>query len=146
MKKKKGNHEALDHQLGALFGDPASADTSEVEAVCEDVNGSADLVQLAYDLAARAAQQYRLAGKAVPPHVEAALAQMKKSNTLEGASPAKLGEIVDSVMKPFRGPATKLAFNYHRLTDKSEKDERLLEQLGEEVKQDWTEGEDSERD
>jgi len=73
------------------------------------------------------------------------MAQMKKSNTLEGASPTKLGEVVDSVMKPFRGPATTLAFNYHRLTDKSEKDERLLEQLGEEVKQDWTEGEDSER-
>ena len=145
MKKNKGNHEALDHQLAALFGDPASADASEVEGVCEEVNGSADLVQLAYDLAVRAAQQYRLEGKPVPPHVEAAMAQMKKSNTLDGASPAKLGEIVESVMKPFRGPATKLAFNYHRLTDKSEKDERLLEQLAEEVKQDWTE-EDRERD
>jgi hypothetical protein len=146
MKKKKDKHEALDAQLAALFGDPSTADASEVEGVCEEANGSADLVQLAYDLAVRAAQQYRLAGKPVPPHVEAAMAQMKKSSTLEGASPTKLGEIVDSVMKPFRGPATKLAFNYHRLTDKSDKDERLLEQLGEEVKQDWTEGEDSERD
>ena len=105
MKKKKDKHEALDAQLAALFGDPSTADASEVEGVCEEVNGSADLVQLAYDLAVRAAQQYRLAGKPVPPHVEAAMAQMKKSSTLEGASPTKLGEIVDSVMKPFRGPA-----------------------------------------
>jgi hypothetical protein len=142
MKKKREKHEAIDHQLAALFGDPASADASDLEDVCQEIDGTTDLVQLAYDFAVRAAQQYRLAGKSVPPHVEAALAQMKKSSTLEGTSPAKLGAIVDSVMKPFRGPATKLAFNYHRLTDKSEKDERLLEQLGEEVKQDWREGED----
>ena len=75
----------LDDQLAALFGDPSTADASEVEGVCEEANGSADLVQLAYDLAVRAAQQYRLAGKPVPPHVEAAMAQMKKSSTLEGA-------------------------------------------------------------
>jgi hypothetical protein len=70
MKKEKDRHAMLDHQLGALFGDPASADASEIEAACEEVSGTADLVQLAYDLAARAAQQYRLAGKPVPPHVE----------------------------------------------------------------------------
>jgi hypothetical protein len=144
MKKKRDKHEALDHQLAALFGDAASADASEVEGVCEGINGSADLVQLAYDLAVRAAQEYRLAGKAVPAHVEAALGQMKK-RTLEEASWDRISEIVDSVMKPLRGPTTTLAFNYHRLTDKSEKDEQLLEQLGEEVKQDWTEKEDSER-
>ncbi len=145
MKKKKDEHEALHHQLAALFGDAASADPSEVEGVSEGVNVSADLVQLAYDLAVRAAQQYRLAGKVVPPHVEAAVSQIKKISTLEGASWDWISEIVDSVMKPLRGPTATLAFNYHRLTDKSEDDERLLEQLGEEVKQDWTEGEDNER-
>jgi hypothetical protein len=144
MKKKREKHDAIDHQIAALFGNPASADAPDLEDVCQEINGTTDLVQLAYDLAVRAAQQYRLAGKSVPPHVDAALAQMKKSNTLEGTSPTKLGAIVDSVMKPFRGPATRLAFNYHRLTDKSEKDERLLEQLGDEVKQDWREGEDNE--
>jgi hypothetical protein len=48
-------------------------------------------------------------------------------------------------MKPFRGPVTKLAFNYHRLTDRSEKDEQVLDQLADELKKDWTEDEGSER-
>jgi hypothetical protein len=145
VKKKKSKYEALDRQLAALFGDPMSADASELESICEEVSDGSDLVQMAYDLARRAAQQYRLAGKAVPPHVEAALAQMKRSNTLEGTPLSKLGEIVDSALKPFRGPTEKLAFNYRRLTDKSEKDGRLLEELGDEVKRDWTEDENSER-
>ncbi|MGH9326019.1 MAG: hypothetical protein ACRD2B_04940 [Terriglobia bacterium] len=145
MKKKKNKHAALDRQLGALFGDPTSSDASELESICEEIDSDSDLVQMAYDLARRAAQQYRLAGKAVPLHVEAALTQMKESNTLEGASSSKLGEVVDAALKPFRGPTEKLAFNYHRLTDKSEKDERLLEELGDEVKRDWSEEEDSER-
>jgi len=144
MKKKSDKHEALDEQLSALFGDPGKDDFSELQDRADETNGPEELVQLAYDLAMRAAQQYRLAGKPVPPHVEAALAQMKRSNTLEGATPGKLSEIVDSVMRPLRGPVTKLAFNYHRLTEKSEKDERLLEKLGEEVKEDWTEGDGGE--
>jgi len=142
MKQKRNKHEALDHELAALFGDPVTADAAEFQSVSHEINGTTDLVRLAYDLAVRSAQQYRLARKPVPPHVEAALAQMKNSNTLESASPTKLSAIVDSVMEPFLGPATRLAFNYHRLTDKSKKDERLLEQLGDEVKQDWREGEE----
>ncbi len=145
MKTKKGKHEALDRQLKALFGDPLSVDTSELDNISEETGDGSDLVQIAYDLAARAAQQSRLEGKPVPPHVQTALAQIKEANTLEGATSAELAEIVDWVLKPFRGPTEKLAFNHHRLTDKSEKDERLLQQLGEEVKQDWTKEDESER-
>ncbi len=143
MKKKSTKGQALDRQLIGLFGDPASADSSEVAEVLEEIQPDTNLEEKAYDLAQRAAQQYRLAGKPVPPHVAAAIAQMKKGRSLEGAPASKLREIVDSALQPFRGPATKLAFNHHRLTDRTEKDEKLLEELGDEVKRDWT-GEDEE--
>ena len=146
MKTKKGKHETLDRQLKALFGDPASVDGSELDNFREETGDGSDLVQIAYDLAARAAQQSRLEGKPVPPHVQAALTQIKEANSLEGATSTELAEIVDWVLKPFRGPTKKLAFNHRRLTHKSKKDERLLEQLGEEVKQDWTKEDESERD
>jgi hypothetical protein len=136
--KKKSDHEDLERQLSALFGDPATADLTELDDVRDEVGGDLDLVRLAYDLALRSAQEYRLAGKPVPAHVRTALIQMKPSNTLEGAPTSRLNEIVESIMKPLRGPTTKLAFNYHRLTEKSERDERLLDQLGEEVKEDWS--------
>jgi len=143
MKKKK-TYETLERQLAALFGDPVSADAPELNSISEESADEANLVQNVYELAQRAAQQYRLAGKAVPPHVAAVLTQLRESNTLEGASSSRLREVVDSVLRPFRGPTERLAFNYHRLTNKSDRDERVLEELGEEVKRDWSE-DDSER-
>jgi hypothetical protein len=139
MKKKSTKGQALDRQLTGLFGDPVSADSSEVEQIFEEIQPDSALEEKAYELAQRAAQRYRLAGTPVPPHVAAAIAQMKKGRSLEGAPPSKLREIVDSALRPFRGPTQKLAFNHHRLTDRTEKDEKLLEQLGDEVKRDWTE-------
>jgi hypothetical protein len=141
MKKKK-THEIIDRQLVALFGDPVSADTSELDDISQASAENANLVQKLYELAQRAAQQSRLAGKPVPPHVAAVIAQLKPTNTLEGVSSSKLGQLVDSVLKPFRGPAHDLAFNYHRLKEKSEHDERVLEDLADEVKQDWNEEEE----
>lgn len=140
MKKKK-THETIDRQLAALFGDPLSADTSELEAISEMSAEDTNLVQKLYELAQRAAQQCRLADKPVPPHVAAVLAQLKQTNTLEGSPSSKLSEVVDSVLSPFRGPAKKLAFNYHRLKEKSERDERVLEDLVDEVRRDWNEDE-----
>lgn len=139
MKSKDKKHEALERQLTALFGDPATADASEVESLYDEFGSGADLVQMAYERAAQTAQRYRLAGKAAPPHVQAALAQMKAANTLEGASTSMLDEIVDWALKPFRGPTEKLAFSHHRLTHKSAKDKQVLKQLADEVKKDWTE-------
>lgn len=137
--KKNDNNEELDRQLSALMGDPETADGSELDDVADEYGSGADLVGMAYELALRSAQKYRLAGRPVPDHVNAAIAQMKKSTTLEGTPTSKLNEIVESVLKPFKGPTTKLAFNHHRLTEKSEKDEKILDQLADEVKEDWTE-------
>jgi hypothetical protein len=139
MKNKSKKNEALERQLAALLGDPTTADSSEVESLYEEFGTSADLVQMAYEQAAQTAQRYRLAGKAVPPHVQAALAQTKAANTLEGVPTSKLGEIVDWALKPFRGPTETLAFSHHRLTHNSEKDKRLLKQLADEVKENWAE-------
>jgi hypothetical protein len=140
--KKKKTYETLDRQLAALFGDPVSADASELQAISERSVDDTNLLQKLQELARRTAQECRSAGKPVPPHVAAILAQLKQSNTLEGASPSMLSEVIDSVLNPFRGPAQRLAFNYHRLKEKSDRDERLLEELGEEVKRDWTEDEE----
>lgn len=144
MKKKK-TYATLDRQLAALFGDPISTDASGLEEISEQTVDAAEMVQKTYELAQLAAQQYRLAGKSVPPHVAAVLTQLKQSTTLEGAPSSKLAELIDSVLEPFRGPTERLAFNYHRLTIKSEHDERLLKELGEEVKRDWTGDDDSEQ-
>lgn len=141
MKKKK-TYETLDRQLAALFGDPASTDVSELRAISEASADDTNLLQRLQELAQRAAQQYRSTGKPVPPHIAAILAQLKESNTLEGASPSRLSEVLDSALNPFRGPAQRLAYNYHRLKEKSERDKRLLEELGEEVKRDWTKDEE----
>jgi hypothetical protein len=138
MKNKK-THEIIDRQLAALFGDPVSADTSELDDICQASAEHANLVQKLYELAQRAAQQSRLAGKPVPSHVAAVIAQLKPTNTLEGVSSSTLSQLVDSALKPFRGPAHNLAINYHRLKEKSEHDERVLEDLADEVKQDWSE-------
>ena len=140
MKKKK-THETIDRQLAALFGDPVSADAAELADISQESTENANLVQKLYELAQRAAQQARLAGNPVPPHVAAVIAQLKQTNTLEGASSSKLSELVSCVLTPFRGPATNLAFNYHRLKEKSERDERVLGELADEVKQDWNEDE-----
>jgi hypothetical protein len=59
---KVGEDEALDRQLKALFGDPVSADNPEFDNISEGTDDDSDLVQIAYDLAARAAQQPRLEG------------------------------------------------------------------------------------
>lgn len=141
MKKKK-IYETLDRQLAALFGDPMAADEVGAENASEVAFDAAGLAQMAYELAQRAAQHYRVSGQPVPGHIAAVLAQLKPATTLEGAPVSKLREVVDSVLNPFRGPAERLAFNYHRLTGKSERDERVLKELGEEVKRDWTKEKD----
>src|SRR5947209_20567200 len=129
MKKSRKNNEALTRQLAALFGDPASGSASEIQDVYEEIPGGSDLVKKAHDLALRAAQQYRLSGQRVPSHVEAAISQTKEVNTLEGVTSSKLSEIIDSALRPFQGPTQMLAFSFRGLTDKTSKDERLLEEL-----------------
>ena len=72
-KDTKEQSKRLRDFANCIFGDVADMDEAEVNALYAAIAPGIDPAQRIYESAAKAAQQYRLKGENVPPHVQAAL-------------------------------------------------------------------------
>jgi hypothetical protein len=120
-----------------LFGRVEEMREEEVDALYEEFAGGEDAAKLLYDLASKAAQQYRLKGGQVPLHVQAALDATRQDADLERCKPSKLREIIENVTALFRGPVREISYAYRTKKGFCEKDRQILDDLAEEVKKDW---------
>jgi hypothetical protein len=123
--------------LKQFLGDPLQADADEVISLFAEFCGESDPARSMYELAAKAARMYRLAGKDIPPHVAEALASTKKILSGDQLPEKNADRIIDEVLQPMLGPSIEVSCAYHRRTTHTDADKKLLETLSEEVKQDW---------
>lgn len=136
--KAKRNPNAVDRALKALFGDPALMGWSEIEAAYEDLGGPVDIVERCTDLASSVARDIRLSKKLVPDHLLAALRALNAVDSLDKAPDSLINKIVERALTPFSGPVQRVAFSYRELSEKTPRDEELLNRLEAELKQPWT--------
>jgi hypothetical protein len=125
-----------------LFGNPLEATQQEIEALDGQFHAETESAEVVLNLAARAAQKYRLAGIEVPAHVAEALKATKRVITGDTNESSGAGEIIDAALKPFPGPVTEVRCNFHNQKVRTRKDRLLLEELANEVKKDWARGKD----
>ena len=135
MNGKKGSKaEALVAAIERIFGDltePSDKDLTPKEI---------DTRERVYKVAAKAAQQHRLAGRKVPAHVRAALNATKAEVDIEDAEPSKLQSIIESLTQPMLGSTQRVSHAYRDRKGKlSKKDEKIVQELTEELKEDWSE-------
>jgi hypothetical protein len=135
--KRKRDATPVELQISSLLGDPASMEELEIEAAFDELRGPADIIQQTIDIAEDAAKTYRVSGRPVPDHLQAALKALKGTVDLERAPQSVLTNIVETALAPFCGPVERVAYSYRELTKKNEKDREVLESLADEVKGDW---------
>jgi len=133
-KGSKRKAEALVAAIEQILED--FAEPSEKNLTPEEI----DPMERVHKLAAKAAQQHRLAGKKVPAHVRAAFNATKAEVAIEDAEPGKLQSIIESLTQPMLGRTKRVSHAYRERKGKlSKKDEELVQGLSEELKEDWTE-------
>lgn len=130
---------ALIRAIDQLLGDPLRADAREIESLFAEFGEGRNPVQSVFDLAARAAQQYRLAGAAVPAHVAEALKSLKKSLHGETMDALSAVDVISEVLSPISGPVQEVSCSFRNRRERTQKDTDLLEKLSDEVKRDWSE-------
>jgi len=130
---------ALVKAIDQLLGDPLRADARELETLFAEFGEGRNPAQSIFDLAARAAQQYRLEGSAVPAHVAEALKSVKKSLLGESMGALNTVDVINEALNPIYGPVREVSYAFRNRRERTQKDTDLLEKLSGEVKRDWTE-------
>jgi hypothetical protein len=129
---------ALIKAIDQLLGDPLTADAAEVDALFAEFGEGRNAAQLVADLAAKAAQQHRLNGVAVPSHVAEALKAAKRSLRGESASEIDAAGVIEGVLSPILGPVQQVSYAFRNRKERTARDADLLERLSGEVKKDWS--------
>jgi hypothetical protein len=130
---------ALIKAIDQLLGDPLQADARELEILFAEFGEGRNPAQSVFDLAARAAQQYRLEGGAVPTHVAEALESMKKALHGESMDAVNTTDVINEALNPIYGAVREVSYAFRNRKERTEKDTELLEELSSEVKRDWSE-------
>jgi len=123
--------------LDKLFGDVTELNDDELDLLYEAVAPAEDACAALHDLAEQAAVKLRKAGKVPPDHVQAILRATRTQTSLEGTQTPVLKRIVESLKTPLLGPVGDLAFSHRNLKDITEKDKAALEELSQELNEDW---------
>ena len=129
--------------LDRLFGNVDELAGEDLDILFETVAPGEEAAQQIWELAEKAAVEYRKQHKIPPEHVQSALAATRKETSLAGAEDSTLRKIVDQVLQPVRGPVHDPAFAYRSLKEDevTEKDRAILDELEGELKEDWSEDE-----
>src|SRR5258708_7897303 len=125
---------ALIKAIDRLLGDPLQADAREIESLFAEFGEGRNPAQSLYDLATKAAQQYRLSDAAVPAHVADALKSVKKLLHGEDLDALSAGDVVNKVLNPILGPVREVSYAFRNRRERTSKDSALLEKLSDEVK------------
>jgi hypothetical protein len=128
---------ALIKAVDQLFGDPLTADAAELDALFAEFGEGKNAGQLVADLAAKAAQEYRLSGAAVPSHLAEALNAAKRS-LRGGSDEVDIDGVIEKVLNPILGPVQEVSYAFRNRKERTERDADLLERLSGEVKRDWS--------
>jgi hypothetical protein len=124
--------------IDKLFGDVDSLSDEELDILYESMTPGVDAKAAMRELAEKAAAKYRTQNKVPPDHVLACL-KATGARTLEGAKTPMLKEIIESLTGPATGPVGELAFSYRNRKGFTEKDKRQVDELAEELNEDWEE-------
>lgn len=130
---------ALIKAIDQLLGDPLQPDARELEALFAEFGEGRNPAQLVFASAARAAQQYRLEGGAVPTHVAEALKSAKMSLLGESTDALDTVDVINEALNPISGPVLEVSYAFRNRKGRTQKDTNLLERLSGELKRDWTE-------
>lgn len=138
-KKTREQAKRLTEFADRLFGDVADMSKEEVDELYAAIAPTIDPRAQVYEIAAKAAQQYRLRGEDVPPHVQVALNATKTITNQNDGKLATLREIVAKAMHPTLGPAKELSYSFRGKKELSDSDQNILEDLSEKMRDDWKE-------
>jgi hypothetical protein len=130
---------ALIKSIERIVGNPIEADAREVDALFAEFGDGKARSQSVFDLVSRAAQKYRLEGKAVPIHVTEALNSARRGVSGESLETADTDSVIDSVLNPILGPVQEVSYAFRNRKERTPKDTDLLEKLSGDVKRDWSE-------
>jgi hypothetical protein len=119
-----------------LFGDLIHFSDEELDALYEVAAPACDPRQTIYRAAEQAAVTYRKQQQLPPPHVQAALDASRTQTRLDGAK-AALQRIVDGIKAPVLGPVGDPSFAFHKQTELTDDDRRLLDEQAKELGEDW---------
>ncbi len=122
-----------------LFGDVASLSDEELDILYESIAPGVDAGAVVQELAQQAAAKYRMQNKVPPEHVLAFL-RATGVKTLEGVKAGALRKIIDSLTGPAKGPVEDLAFSYRNRKGLSDRDKNKVDDLAQELNEDWEEG------
>jgi hypothetical protein len=130
--------------LVRLFGDIDELEGEELDLLFETVAPEEDATAKLHRFAENAAGQFRLKKQTPPEHVQSALTATGKQRSVEKSSISTLREIVDQLVKPTLGPVHDPAFAYRNLEEGeiTDEDRKILDQLEDELKQDWSDKEE----
>jgi hypothetical protein len=123
-----------------LFGDAANLSDEELDILYESMAPGVDAGAAVRELAEQVAAKYRTQNKVPPEHVLACL-RATGAKTLEGTKTPVLKKIIESLTGPAKGPVEDLAFSYRNRKGFSERDKNNVDELAEELGEDWEDGE-----
>jgi hypothetical protein len=126
--------------IDKLFGDVANLSNEELDILYESMAPGVDAGAAVRELAEQVAAKYRTQNKVPPEHVLACL-RATGAKTLEGTKTPVLKKIVEALTGPAKGPVEDLAFSYRNRKGFSERDKNNVDELAEELSEDWEEGE-----
>ncbi len=127
--------------LDKLFGDPTSLSDDNLDLLFETVAPGEDPSEAIRRMAENAAVAYRKRNHVPPDHVQAALEATRHITSLDQASPSLLQQIANKLAGPVLGPVNDPAFSYrNRAGDLNASDHAVIDELTEELKEDWEEG------
>lgn len=122
--------------IDKLFGDAANLSDEELDLLYEEVAPGVDAGAAVRELAEQVAAKYRTQNKVPPDHVLACL-RATGAKTLEGTKTPVLKKIIESLTGPAKGPVGDLAFSYRNRKGFSERDKNNVDELAEELGEDW---------
>jgi len=127
--------------LDRLFGDVTQLSDQELDALYDVVAPQEDPGEMIHRIAEKAAVTYRRQQKLPPEHVREALDSTRTQATLEGTRSA-LKHIVDAIKPPVLGPVGDPSYAFHKRSELTEEDRRLLDEQAKELAEDWEEKSD----
>jgi hypothetical protein len=137
--KDKSQAERIVEFSEALMGDIDQTDDCEAEEIYQEFGQGKNPASAIRELAAKAAQKYRLANRAVPLHVQLAL-DATGPKDLNSMNRLSLKTIVGKVLSPTHTSVHSAMPAYRNRKDLTGEDKRIVEELSSELEEPWEEG------
>jgi len=120
-----------------LFGEVTELSDEELDLLYAALAPAETPTEVVHGIAERAAMEYRKLGKVPPEHVQAAIEATQSQTSLQSVKPSLLNRVIQELAAPATGPVTDPVFAYRHLTEVTAEDKAILDELSEELQQDW---------